>query len=1009
MRYFAGLALTGILALATEIPQDGLKAEMAGKWNDAAVVYENILKKEPTRTDLYVRLSNIYAKEKQFDKAADILKRAIELNPKQADLYVRLASVYAVLNEPERALIARNKTLELEPNNVTYLVAHARIANWLKKSDIAAESLKKALALDPANEDLLLLLSQSSEWAQKNTEAISYYQKYLDQKPENLKIWLVLANLQALRGDLAGSNDTLKKAYTRFVGVTTPVESTPAPNLANISIPILEYHCIDDTAANMYWVSTYEFETQMDKLVKNGYHSVTMDTITKAKRGEIRLPDKAIAITFDDGCQNLYTKAFPILKKKGFNAQVYIVTDSMGNNDADRKSSATAKLGENGENSLTYYLTWPEVKELSDAGWGIGSHSRAHMDMSELNATSRTHEILYSKLAILGNIGFNPISFSYPYGYGNGETPIHQELATFGYRSAVASTGGVAQLNSPDIFNIPRIMIYGPKPFIDPQSNGVSVAENPTRPNDRFMAKIEPNDAEKAYENGEYFLASKRYAEALSSINEAVRLSPNTIRYLNSQLQIAGVANDSFVAAEAAAKIYALEPTDENLLSLARAYQWDNRLDDSATYYKQYIGRHAQQKEVWIEYIQLQTWLGRYADALESAEHYRENFGIDTSYLEAKAEALSWGDRPRDAFVILDPILKSNPNDYNANYTNTVALNKNLQPIEAVESLEKVEKNRPEAIKDNTFLRKFVTTDLRPSVTAGAQYYNDSYHVSDRIGTLNGEYHLTPVSGLEAQVRMDALRATSGSGYQQDNGQENAYYRSAMIGYNHRISQNFAYHASIGGAKAETQNDITYKVDALWSPVNTFSLNMAYGHDFYVISPRSVGRGIKDNRAQVDAHWEPTMKTYIDVNGQYDWLSDDNRRWEINIAPKVLVARTQYWNLDVGPSARFYGYDNQYEDHGYYSPKLIQGYYASGYLYWKKSDNDGVSLVVSAGTVHDSYANVSKLGGGATLEGIFGIYKDWMLKASMSVDYNSRYTDQAYIGTNYSIFLTRRF
>ncbi len=1008
MRHIAGLVLTGILAIAAEIPQDGLKAEMASKWDEAATIYENILKKEPTRTDLYVRLSNIYAKEKQFDKAADAINRAIAIDPKQADLYVRLASVYAVLNQPERALATRDKTLELEPNNVTYLVAHARIANWLKKSDIAAESLKKALTLDPANEDLLLLLSQSSEWAKKSTEAITYYQKYLDRNPENLRIWLVLANLQSLQGNVSGSNDTLKKAYARFVGATTPIEPILSRPL-NVSIPILEYHCIDDTAPNMYWVATSEFEAQMDELVKNGYHAVTMDTISKAMKGTAALPEKPIAITFDDGCQNLYTKAFPILKKKGLNAEVYVVTDSMGNSDADRKSSATAKLGENGENSLTYYLTWPEVKEMSDSGWGIGSHSRAHMDMSELNATSLTHEILYSKLAILGNVGVNPISFSYPYGYGNGKTTIHNELITYGYSTAAASTGGVAQLNTPDTFNIPRIMIYGPKPSIDPQSKGVSVTENPSRPNDRFMAKIEPNDAEKAYEKGEYLLASQKYREALVSINEAVSLAPNTIRYLNSQLQIAGIANDSFVAAEAATQIYTLEPTDENLLSLARAYQWNNRLDKSATYYQQYLGRHMEQKEVWTEYAQLQVWLGRYADALALLASYKDKFGTDTSYLDVKSQALSWGERPRDGFVILDSILKNTPNDYNANYTKTVALSKNLQPVEAVESLVKVEKTRPEAVQDNTFLRKYITTDLRPSVTAGLQYYSDSYHVSDRTGTLNGEYHLTPVSGLDAQVRMDALHATNGSGYQQDNGEEKAYYRSAMIGYNSRTSQNFAYRAAIGGAKAENQNDVTYKVTALWSPLNTFSLNMGYGHDFYVISPRTVGRGIKDNRAEMSMHWEPTMKMFIDASAQNDWLSDDNRRWEINIAPKMLVARTQYWNLDVGPTARFYGYTNQYEDHGYYSPKLIQAYYASGYFYWKKSDNDGVGLVISAGTVHDSYANTSKLGGGAALEGIFGMYKDWMLKANMSVDYNSRYTNQSYIGTNYSIFLTRRF
>ena len=111
MRHIVGLILTGALAFSAEIPQDGLKAEMAGEWNKAVSIYSRILKKDSTRTDLYVRISNIYTKQKQFDKAVDVLKRAIAVNSKDANLYDRLASVYAVLNQPESALVARDKTL----------------------------------------------------------------------------------------------------------------------------------------------------------------------------------------------------------------------------------------------------------------------------------------------------------------------------------------------------------------------------------------------------------------------------------------------------------------------------------------------------------------------------------------------------------------------------------------------------------------------------------------------------------------------------------------------------------------------------------------------------------------------------------------------------------------------------------------------------------------------------------------------------------------------------------
>ncbi len=54
MKQIAGLLLTGAIGLAAGVPQDGLKAEMAGKWNEAISIYEKIIIKKPQETDLYI-------------------------------------------------------------------------------------------------------------------------------------------------------------------------------------------------------------------------------------------------------------------------------------------------------------------------------------------------------------------------------------------------------------------------------------------------------------------------------------------------------------------------------------------------------------------------------------------------------------------------------------------------------------------------------------------------------------------------------------------------------------------------------------------------------------------------------------------------------------------------------------------------------------------------------------------------------------------------------------------
>jgi len=1007
MKKIAGVLLASAIGLAAaKVPQDGLKAEMAEQWNEAISIYKKTIIKEPGRVDLYIRLADIYSKTKRFDKAADALNHAIALEPKRADLYARLASVYAVLNQPKKALLMWDKALRLKPHSVSYLVAHAKVANWLQKPDVAVKDLKKAVLLDPANENLVLLLSKSLEWANEDVGAIPFYKKYLKNNPKNLKIWLILAQLQKQNGNVEAANNSLKTAYAYFI--KKPAATVKKNKLTdNLAVPILEYHCVDDVPPSTYSVATKEFKAQINELATQGYHAVTMSTIGKVLSGQATLPVKPIAITFDDGCQNLYTKAFPILASNGYAATAYIITGATN----DKNTGTAAQLGENADSAPIQYLTWPELNKMISAGWDVESHSESHPFLSRIDSQNQIYELLYSKLDILANTGHTATSFAYPYGDGAAEMALHKDLSSFGYITAVASDGGIAHLKTMHLYTIPRVWIYGPKPELDSQSKGVSVTINPLRPDDSFMAQIEPNEAHKAYERANLYSLSKEYSLlALSSINKAVKLSPTNLVYLKTLWQIAGGANSSSIALNAAKKVYQIEPTDTNLLILARAEVWANELDAANEHYALYLQKHNENNAIWIEYVQVEMWVGKYADSMNTLHLYKQKFGETEAYWKTKSELLSWGNRSRKALSILNPKLQKSPNDYDAHYTRAVAYDSNFQPIKAINDLQKVEKIRPEAVKDNSFLRKYITTKFRPSLTAGFQYYSDSYDVSDRTLSLEGKYFISPLTGLSARIQRDDLRATLESGYAQDNGQEDAKYQNATVGISHRFSPNIELRASLGDAKAEENNNIViYSIGALWTPLNTLSMDLSQSHDYSLVSPRTTGRGITDNNTQLKVLWEPNMRTDVNIIGTFDSLSDTNNRWGIELNPVWEISRTQYWNFDIGPDILFYGYNKQYDDHGYYAPKLIQEYYLSGYINWKKSNNDGVNLVLSAGAINDSYAGQTKASGAATLEGVFGLYRDWMFKASTSIDYTPRFDDKAYTGTSVSLFITRRF
>lgn len=101
-------------------------------------------------------------------------------------------------------------------------------------------------------------------------------------------------------------------------------------------------------------ISTKEFERHM-KYIKNK-KTFKMEEL---KELNYKLPKNSILVTFDDGYKNNYTEAFPILKKYGIKATIFINTKYVGNDD--------------------YYLSWENVKEMYESGLiDFQMHTHSH-------------------------------------------------------------------------------------------------------------------------------------------------------------------------------------------------------------------------------------------------------------------------------------------------------------------------------------------------------------------------------------------------------------------------------------------------------------------------------------------------------------------------------------------------------------------------------------------------------------------------------------------------------
>ena len=204
-------------------------------------------------------------------------------------------------------------------------------------------------------------------------------------------------------------------------------------------VPVLMYHHIDEKGkTSTLSVSPENFRRQMRFLSSHNYNVISLAEFVQAIRNQTILPRNTVVITFDDGYDDNYYLAYPVLKKYTLPATVFVIVDAIG------------KEG---------YLNYKQIKEM--ASWGIidiGSHSLSGGYLPGLSTRELEREIGISKVILQAQLNKGIDYFCYPIG---GFTPQMQEiLKNFGYKGACTTNRGKSQtyLNN-DLFALKRIKI----------------------------------------------------------------------------------------------------------------------------------------------------------------------------------------------------------------------------------------------------------------------------------------------------------------------------------------------------------------------------------------------------------------------------------------------------------------------------------------------------------------------------------------------------------------------
>lgn len=222
------------------------------------------------------------------------------------------------------------------------------------------------------------------------------------------------------------------------------------------TVPILSYHKFSKDKADLLTVKESAFAEQMKFLKENGYRVITLDQFFDFLDFKTPLPQKAVVITIDDNWHSVYEIAFPILKRFGYPATLFVYTDLI---------LPGHKM-----------LSWDRLLEMSQYGIDIQCHTKSHRNLNKRNGQESFREYfeaLKKELTESADLLRKRLQkdvryLAYPYGETN--PLVIALLMKLGYRGALT----VEREGNPFFvhpYKVNRSMIYGTFSLIEFEKN----------------------------------------------------------------------------------------------------------------------------------------------------------------------------------------------------------------------------------------------------------------------------------------------------------------------------------------------------------------------------------------------------------------------------------------------------------------------------------------------------------------------------------------------------------
>lgn len=233
--------------------------------------------------------------------------------------------------------------------------------------------------------------------------------------------------------------------FKKYLGVLAAISSLLLIAASTQAATVLIYHHVSNTMPASTSISPERFAAHMDYLHNNHFTVVSLPELVESLRQKKPLPDKTVAITFDDSYADVYTSAYPLLKKRGWPFTFFVNTDAVG----------SGKL----------FVNWDQLREMAKHGVTIANHTTKHDHLVRQNAGESEHsyqerllnDIRRTQKKIETEIGVAHKLFAYPFGEYN--ATVRSVLKDEGY-VAFTQQAGVLDAST-DLQTLPRFPFGG--------------------------------------------------------------------------------------------------------------------------------------------------------------------------------------------------------------------------------------------------------------------------------------------------------------------------------------------------------------------------------------------------------------------------------------------------------------------------------------------------------------------------------------------------------------------